>query len=122
MFTNTLITLEDIFKNIDDLPWDYGVYIPLNTKGDSVFFGDMQCMILYLEKTEDPDDVPVQAKENGLRLALHVADFQSIFRNLKEQVDCLRGKDHRTLDLALFIKALEYYYDNDAYIDLEEGE
>ena len=82
----------------------------------------MQCMILDLNETEDPDDDPVQAKENGLTYALHASDFQEIFGNLKEQVDCLRGKDHRTLDLALFIKALEYYYDNDAFIDLEEGE
>ncbi|MFT4929082.1 MAG: hypothetical protein ACI8WB_005212 [Phenylobacterium sp.] len=107
MNNNVLTTLSKVLLNIDNLPWEYALYIPSVNAGWS---RDIKCMVLDPEETEDPDDDPDEAKNNGMKYALGISDVQDVMENILAQ--------KRTLDLNLQIKALKYYYDNDAFIEL----
>lgn len=102
-----LITLAEVLKNIDDLPWDYSFYIPVK---DIDWAENMKCMVLDPEEAEDPDGDPDAAKKNGVKFALTINCVQGVTDNLKAQGG--------SANLELKIKALKYYYDNDAYITL----
>ncbi|WP_305845492.1 DUF7716 domain-containing protein [Photobacterium leiognathi] len=108
MTVNVLITLAKVLLNVDDLPWEYALYIP---KVDIAWAKDMKCMILDPEETDDPDDDPDVAKSNGLKYALTISDVQDVVENVKTQ--------DPSCDIDILIRALKYYYDNDAFINLD---
>ncbi len=108
MTVEALITLAKVFLNIHDLPWEYALYIP---SSDADWSSNMECMILDPEETDDPDDDPDMAKNNGLKYALTISAVQDVVENIISQ--------NKNADMEMLIKALKYYYDNDAFINLE---
>lgn len=107
MAIDVLITLAKVLLNIEDLPWEYALYIPTTDAGWSE---NMKCMVLDPEETEDPDDDPDAAKANALKYALTISDVQDIVINAKAQKEDIQQ--------SLIIKAVKYYYDNGAFITL----
>lgn len=100
--------LGQIWREMDDLPWNAEVYFPSGQL--SVF---TQCLVLREDLDElDPDeDVPRAARDAGMSVSLAIADLRSIRNNLRLQ--------QREPDDALLVEALEYYLDNDAFIELD---
>lgn len=105
MTIDMLITLEKVLLNIDNLPWEYALYIPSTS---SNWLADMPVMVLDPEETDDPDDDPDEAKKNGLKYALTISSVQDVVENIRMQ--------NEKADLDLLIKALKYYYDNDSFM------
>jgi len=100
-------TLANMLLNIQQLPWEYALYIATH---DVNWSGDTKCMVLDPEETDNPDDDPVAAKANGLKYALTISDVQSIVENIHAQ--------RERIEMDVLINALKYYYDNDAFITL----
>ena len=107
MTKDVLITLAAVLLGADDLPWEYALYIPALTP---CWLKDMPVMVLDPEETDDPDDDPDEACKNGLKYALTISCLQDVVENARAQ-DC-------SVNLDILIKALKYYYDNDAFITL----
>jgi hypothetical protein len=107
MGIDVLIVLAKVLLKIEELPWEYALYIPAV---DAVWAEDMKCMILAPEETDDPDDDPDIAKANGLKYALTISDLQDVVVNAKAQKENVRQET--------LIKAIKYYYDNGAFITL----
>ena len=107
MTTDVLIPLAKVLLGVDDLPWEYALYIPASSPG---WLPDMSVMVLDPDETDDPDDDPDEAKDNGLKYALTISSVQDIVNNARSQ--------KANVDMNVLIKALKYYYDNDAFITL----
>lgn len=107
MAIDVMITLAKVLLKIEDLPWEYALYIPA---AGATWTEDMKCMVLDPEETDDPDDDPDVAKANGLKYALTISDVQDIIENANAQK---KNVDQREL-----IEAIKYYYDNGAFITL----
>lgn len=107
MTIDVLITLAKVLLKIEDLPWEYALYIPAV---DAVWSENMKCMVLDPEETDDPDDDPDIAKANGLKYALTISDVQDIVVNAKAQKEDVKQE--------LILQAIKYYYDNGAFITL----
>ena len=104
MVIDVLITLAKVLLKIEDLPWEYALYIPA---ADATWSVDMKCMVLDPEETDDPDDDPDIAKENGFKYALTISDVQDVVENTHAQ------KKH--VDLKVLIDAIKFYYNNGAF-------
>lgn len=107
MATDVLITLATVLLKVDELPWEYALYIP---EEGAAWAEDMNCMVLDPEETEDPDDDPNVAKENSLKYALTISDVQDIVENVNAQ--------KKSIDQKTVIDAIRYYYDKGAFITL----
>lgn len=107
MSIDVLTKLENVLLKIEDLPWEYALYIPAI---DAEWSGDMKCIVLDPEETADPDDDPDVAKTNGLKYALMISDVQDIVENAKAQ--------KKNIEKKVIIDAIKYYYDNGAFIKL----
>ena len=107
MTIDKLIDFIEVSKSVDQLPWEYSLYIP---KSAASWQADMPCMILDPEVTDDPDDIPDVAKGNNLKYALTVAAVQDVADNLKNQ--------GVRMDFDSFSKGVKYYYENDAFITM----
>lgn len=107
MVIDVLITLAKVLLKIEDLPWEYALYIP---GANATWSEDMKCMVLDPEETNDPDDDPDVARANGLKYALTISDLQDIVENVNAQ--------KKSVDQKVLIDAIKYYYDNGAFITL----
>ncbi|MEZ8639221.1 hypothetical protein AB6D55_04575 [Vibrio splendidus] len=107
MVIDVLITLAKVLLKIEDLPWEYALYIP---RANATWSEDMKCMVLDPEETNDPDDDPDVARANGLKYALTISDLQDIVENVNAQ--------KKSVDQKVLIDAIKYYYDNGAFITL----
>jgi hypothetical protein len=107
MGVDVLQTLAKVLFGVGDLSWDYALYIPASNPS---WLPDMPVMVLDPEESDDPDDDPDEAKKNNLKYALTISSVQDV-------VDNARAQDANA-DLNILIKALKYYYDNDAFIDM----
>ena len=107
MAIDVLITLAKVLLKIEDLPWEYALYIPA---AGANWSEDMKCMVLDPEETDDPDDDSDIAKANGLKYALTISDVQDIVENANAQ--------KKNVDQKVLIDAIKYYYDNGAFITL----
>ena len=100
--------LINVLRNIEFYEWNNALFLP----EDEIWEFNTMCMILDPNEVEsDDDEVPQAAIENGLSYALDVQLIQAIVQNISEQ-----KKDVTDEDL---LEAFLYYYDNDAYIELE---
>ena len=108
MSVDVIITLANMLSNIQQLPWEYALYI---ATPEANWLGDTKCMVLDPEETDDPDDDPVAAKANGFKYVLTISEVQDIVENIHAQ--------RKNAEVDMLIKALKYYYDNDAFITLD---
>jgi hypothetical protein len=100
--------LSTILRNINNYEWSYALYLP----EDEIWIKESKGMVLDPDDVEeDNDEAPLAAMANGLIYALDIQTIQSIVINLREQ-----KKDYSDSEL---MDAFLYYYDNDAYIVLE---
>lgn len=107
MAIDVLITLAKVLLKIEELPWEYALYI---SAADAAWSEDMKCMVLDPEDTDDPDDDPDVAKTNGLKYALTISDVQDIVENASAQKKNVNQKE--------LFDAIKYYFDNGAFITL----
>ncbi len=107
MTIGAVTTLVDVLSNIDELPWQYALFIP---KENPNWLPDMPAMVLDPDETDDPDDDPEEAKNNGLTYALTMSSVKQVVENLQAQTE--------KANLDIQINALRYYFDNDAFITL----
>ncbi len=108
MSRGAVTTLAEVLADISGLSWDHALYIPIAAPGWSA---DVPVIVLDPESSENPGADPIEATDNGLRYALTVASITDALENLRAQ--------DGTADLARQIKALRYYFENDAFIDLK---
>ena len=101
------VKLSDVVKNSETLEWDKSLYIPFKPDWSV----DMQIMILDQDDTEDIDLDQKEAIENNLRYGLSISTVQDVVENALSQ-------DHKA-SMETLIDALKYYFDNDAFIELE---
>ena len=101
------VKLSDVVKNAETLEWDKSLYIPFKPDWSV----DMQIMILDQDDTEDIDLDPKEAIENNLRYGLSISTVQDVVENALSQ-------DPKA-SIETLIDALKYYFDNDAFIELE---
>ncbi len=71
--------------------------------------GDTTCAVVYVEDEDDPDDVPF-AQAHGLSWAFSITDVQDIIENARQQ--------DPNIDTERLVQAVQFYFDHDAFIDL----
>ncbi|BDA60879.1 DUF7716 domain-containing protein [Shewanella xiamenensis] len=103
------LTLETLLSQLGSFSWHLDVYKvleqPLNPTMTMLIIDD------ELEEERDEQDEPLYPQTQGYQYFLSIADLQSIKANLVQQLP------HATLyDI---IHAVSYYYQNDAYMNLE---
>ncbi|MFB2668972.1 hypothetical protein ACE02U_09295 [Shewanella xiamenensis] len=103
------LTLETLLSQLGSFSWHLDVYKvleqPLNPTMTMLIIDD------ELEEECDEQDEPLYPQTQGYQYFLSIADLQSIKANLVQQLP------HATLhDI---IHAVSYYYQNDAYMNLE---
>ncbi|MEE1981821.1 hypothetical protein [Shewanella xiamenensis] len=103
------LTLETLLSQLGSFSWHLDVYKALEQPLSST----MSVLIIddELEEERDQQDEPLYPQTQGYQYFLSIADLQSIKANLVQQLP------HATLhDI---IHAVSYYYQNDAYINVE---
>ncbi|WP_330148763.1 hypothetical protein [Shewanella xiamenensis] len=103
------LTLETLLSQLGSFSWHLDVYKvlekPLNPTMTMLIIDD------ELEEERDEQDEPLYPQTQGYQYFLSIADLQSIKANLVQQLP------HATLhDI---IHAVSYYYQDDAYMNLE---
>lgn len=71
---------------------------------------DELCLVVDEDEFEDDEDVPEVARQRGFTSDLLASDVQQVIENLRQQ-DPAASRD-------LLLRAITYYYDRDAFIDL----
>jgi len=96
-------TLSEVLSEIESIPWEYDLYI-------RELSANSPAMVLNEENEElDDNEQVIVAKEKGMTLFLSIQTVQSIISNLKAQTPNPSSIQK--------LKALNYYYENDAFID-----
>ncbi|KAB8333704.1 hypothetical protein SD80_012285 [Scytonema tolypothrichoides VB-61278] len=99
-----IVILSYIYEHIQELPWDYALYI----EGNPPWVETTRCAVLDPDDVGDYEETPQFAVANLLRYALSIADIQDIYDNARIQLG--------TVSIETFIQALNYYFLNDAFI------
>ncbi|QYK10858.1 DUF7716 domain-containing protein [Shewanella mangrovisoli] len=103
------LTLETLLSQLGSLSWHLDVYKtleqPLNPTMTMLIIDD------ELEEERDQQDEPLYPQIQGYQYFLSIADLQSIKANLVQQLPNATLHD--------IIHAVSYYYQNDAYMNLE---
>lgn len=68
------------------------------------------CLVVDDDEFELDEDVPEVARRRGFTAGLLVDDVQQVIENLRQQDPAARRD--------LLLRAIAYYYDRDAFIDL----
>ena len=101
-----MLELVYVLEHINEFNWSDALFLP----EDEVWNLNTKCMVLDPDDVEDDEeDAPQIAKEKGLIYTLSIQNVQMIYENVHEQKGDCSNDD--------LIKALLYYYDNDAYIE-----
>lgn len=98
--------LLDVIKNIEEFPWNKALFLA----GQYPWNEDTPCAILDPDDSDDPDEDPEPARQQGLKYTLSVQDVQGVVENAKEQ--------DPNVSLRRLLDAFNFYYRNDAYIEL----
>ena len=99
--------LSSILKNVMNFKWSDALFLP----EDEVWDKNTKGMVLDPNDVEDDEDeVPKEAKEKQLMYTLNIQTMQGIVKNVEQQ-----NHNYTEDDL---VEAFLYYYDNDAYIEL----
>lgn len=103
------LTLETLLSQLGSFSWHLDVYKtleqPLNPTMTMLIIND------ELEEERDQQDEPLYQQIQGYQYFLSIADLQSIKANLVQQLPNASLHD--------IIHAVSYYYQNDAYMNLE---
>lgn len=103
------LTLETLLSQLGSFSWYLDVYKtseqPLNPTMTMLIIDD------ELEEERDQQDEPLYPQTQGYQYFLSIADLQSIKANLVQQLPNASLHD--------IIHAVSYYYQNDAYMNLE---
>lgn len=100
-----ILKLSSILKNINNYPWNYGLYL----KGGYPWNSESLGVILNINEL-DPEDDPEFAKKNNMKYALNVQSVQDIVEGAISQ--------KKNVSIEELIEAFNYYYKNDAFINL----
>lgn len=103
-----LETLASVLAGLENYPHYYALFIG----GRRPFKSDSPCAILDPHETDDPDDDPPFAVKHRLKSHLSVHTVRQILMNARAQ------RSNLTTDDA--VRAINYYYRNDAFIDFGE--
>ena len=103
------LTLETLLSQLGSFSWHLDVYKALEQPLNST----MAVLIIddELEDERDQHDEPLYPQIQGYQYFLSIADLQSIKTNLVQQLPNASLHD--------IIHAVSYYYQNDAYMNLE---
>jgi hypothetical protein len=95
-------SIKDILLDPEKYEWDHDVFI--NT-GNVL---DIETEVLIIDSQEfDYSELPKPTTERGLSSFLSISQIQDVISNLEAQ--------RNGSDLILRLKALVYYYENDAF-------
>jgi hypothetical protein len=103
---NKLLTIGELLRD-EQLPFDHGIVLPEEPKWRL----DTVCAIVESDEMAEDEDHPL-AIENNLTCSIGSNEVMDIIANAHEQLA------HATVEQLL--EALEYYCDNDAFIDFNE--
>ncbi|ABI38876.1 conserved hypothetical protein [Shewanella sp. MR-4] len=103
------LTLETLLSQLSSFSWHLDVYKAL----DQPLSPTMSVLIIddELEEERDQQDEPLYPQTQSYQYVLSIADLQSIKANLVQQLPNATLHD--------LIHAVSYYYQNDAYINVE---
>jgi len=97
--------IKELLAKPSEYEWNYSVYIP-----DSINIQlETECIILDCEEFEDPDN-PEPVLEKGYKYFMSVSQFQDVVSNIEQQ--------DKSASLKQKLAGMEYYYKNDAFINL----
>lgn len=102
----TIQPLGEVLNTIEHAPWNHALYLD----AERPWTESTSTAILDHDDVDDPEEEPEFAVTNGLRYALLVSDVQDIVENAKEQKPHVTASD--------LVQAFNYYYDNDAFIEV----
>lgn len=105
---NRLLELREVLINADDYSWRNSLFLPENKNWN---LGSASA-VLNLDYLEIDEDVPQFAIDNNLIYSLGIHDVQDIVINAREQLTNCTDED--------LLRAFLYYYDNDAFIDVNK--
>ncbi len=101
----TLEQLGDVLAAIEAREWNERLYLDAARPWTQ----ETRCAVLNFDQDEDEDDdIPAFATQNGLRDNLLITDVQDIVSNARQQ--------RSDVDVNDLITALNFYYDNDAFV------
>ena len=99
-----LIQLEKVLVSAPNFPWQHARFLP----ADRPWHLDSKCAVI--DNRYDDLENPPFAVENSLRYTLEMGTVQEIVSNAREQ--------SRNCDANTLLKALVFYFDNDAFITI----
>jgi hypothetical protein len=102
-----ITNLTSVLSSIDELPWEFALYIPSSNPS---WEPDMPVMVLDPEETDNQDSDPREAVDHGLEYAIMISSIQDVVDNLVMQKASAEPSD--------FAKALKYYYQNDSFVEV----
>src|ERR1700722_137531 len=89
---DTLKTLGEVLRDVDNLDWKYATYLPysdawIGNDGYVRWTASTPCAVLDPQESEsdNPDDAPAFAKERGFYYALGISAVQDIVANARLQ-------------------------------------
>lgn len=103
------LTLESLLSQLGSFSWHLDMYKAL----EQPLSPTMSVLIIddELEEERDKQNEPLFPQTQGYQYVLSIADLQSIKANLVQQLPNATLHD--------LIQAVSYYYQNDAYINVE---
>jgi hypothetical protein len=94
--------LDDLDHIGGDLPFIFFAKCPVSD--------NEPCLVLDDDEFELNEDVPEVAQRRGFTAGLQVDDVQQVIENLRQQ--------DPAAERALLLRAIAYYFEQDAFIDL----
>ncbi|WP_395682080.1 hypothetical protein [Dokdonella sp.] len=108
MTSGRSLALKDAVVHASDFPWNYSLYLPK----DQPWNLTTPCLV----RDPDAEDAELSdaANDLGFDYVLNMQQVQSIVRNAQKQLVRITDED--------LLRALLYYYDNDAYITFRDAD
>jgi hypothetical protein len=99
-----LFGLRELLVDVQDFSWKDSLFLP--TTGTLSL--DSNCAVLNMDDLDEDEETPKFAIDNNLKYALTIQDVKDVVKNIREQSPECTDDD--------LLKALLYYYQNDAFI------
>lgn len=109
MITMKNLTLSEVLANVEQIDPTSELYMP----EEEVWTLETFCSVIRYEEYADADEDPQYARENNLAYVFGMATVRSIVSNARLQ--------KAEVSLKELYDAFIYYYDYDAFLNLERG-
>lgn len=98
--------LSKLLEEAEEYEWFFDIYVP----DDIELTGETKVVVLDDDDEDERDefDEPLYPRKIGFHLLMSISQLLDVISNIEENNDIS--------DLSITIKAINYYYENDAFI------